>query len=201
MLHDVLMSRLARAFESCPGQVLADANQRRPSWFLPRLALRKGYRVAVGDDPGIRKRGMRSSGRTRHARTQARYFRSRAGDHAGTFRMRRWWCRQRACRPAWHSRRCNEGRRDGKGAAVAARDAVELAGTAVGGLTVIDVQGDSTRAKLNAQKVPDAEAAVKAQLGSAQEALMAAQDARRAAQVLQNVVGRSLPDEHRWPGQ
>ena len=79
-----------------------------------------------------------------------------------------------------------------KGAAVAAREAVDMAGIAVGGLTVVAVQGDSTRAQLNAQAVLDAETAVKAQLAIAQEALKAAQDARSAAQALQDALNAQL---------
>ncbi|MXW84713.1 MAG: hypothetical protein F4103_08155 [Boseongicola sp. SB0673_bin_14] len=79
-----------------------------------------------------------------------------------------------------------------KGAAVAAREAVDMAGIAVGGLTVVAVQGDSTRAQLNAQAVLDAEAAVEAQLAIAQEALKAAQDARSAAQALQDALNAQL---------
>ena len=79
-----------------------------------------------------------------------------------------------------------------RGAAAAARTAVEMAGTAVGGLTAVAVQGDSARAQLNAQAVLDAETTVRAQLGIAQKALKDAQDARKAAQALQNVVDADL---------
>ena len=79
-----------------------------------------------------------------------------------------------------------------RGAAVAARTAVEMAGTAVGGLTAVAVQGDSTKAQSNAQAVLDAETTVRAQLGIAQEALKAAQDARKAAQVLQDALNADL---------
>ena len=79
-----------------------------------------------------------------------------------------------------------------RGAAAAARTAVEMAGTAVGGFTAVAVQGDSTRAQLNAQAVLDAETTVRAQLGIAQEALKDAQDARKAAQALQDVVDADL---------
>lgn len=73
-----------------------------------------------------------------------------------------------------------------KGAVDTAREAVNTAGRAAGILTVVAVQGDSTRARLNAQAVLDAETAVRAQLGVAQEALKAAQDARSGAQGLAN---------------
>ena len=71
-------------------------------------------------------------------------------------------------------------------AEAAARKAVDNARIAVGGLTVVAVQGDSTRAQLNAQAVLDAETAVKAQLRIAQGALEDAEDARREAKKLMN---------------
>ena len=73
-----------------------------------------------------------------------------------------------------------------KVAAAAANRSVDMAGIAVGGLTVVAVQGESTTAQVNAQTVLDAEAAVKAQLGIAQEALKDAQDAQSAAQGLKD---------------
>ena len=69
-------------------------------------------------------------------------------------------------------------------AEAAARKAVDDARIAVESLTVIAVQGDSTRAQLNAQAVLDAETVVKAQLRIAQGALEDAEDAQRAAQKL-----------------
>ncbi len=71
-----------------------------------------------------------------------------------------------------------------KGAAVAASEAVDLAGIAVRDMTVVAVQGDSAKAQLNAQAVLDAETTVKAQLRLAQGALKDAQDAQKAAQKL-----------------
>ena len=67
-----------------------------------------------------------------------------------------------------------------------ARKAVDNARIAVGSLTVVSVQGDSTKAQFNAQAVLGAETDVKAQLRIAQGALKDAQDAQSAAQRLEN---------------
>ena len=74
----------------------------------------------------------------------------------------------------------------GKGAAAAASKAVDIAGMSVRDMTVVAVQGDSTKAQLNAQAVLDAETTVKSQLRIAQEALKDARAAQSAAQRLMN---------------
>ena len=73
-----------------------------------------------------------------------------------------------------------------KGAAAAANKAVDIAEMSVRDMTVVTVQGDSTKAQLNAQAVLDAETTVKAQLRIAQGALKDAQDAQNAAQKLKD---------------
>ena len=71
-----------------------------------------------------------------------------------------------------------------EGAEAAAKEALKTAGVAVERLTVVAVQGDSTKAQFNAQAVLDAETTIKDQLQIAKKAFEEAQKAQQAAQNL-----------------